>query len=349
MGNTRSVVRSHRLQIRLRYPALLLSGLILLGIAGCSREGSQTSASNAPGHKRTIVFVFKVAGIPYSAACRRGAEEAAKKLGINVEYMAPQQALADMQRDMIETQIVRHPDAIVISPDDSEAIKPVIAEAMRKGIKVFTWDSDSKTSRRIFYVAAVDDVQIGEDIANALAKAINYQGKVLIMSGGRGADNLNKHVEGMEMAFSKYPGITVIKPVLYNDDDKSKAVNMAIEALQQHPDVAGIACANSPSPPACGEALERTGKIGKVKVWGLALPSETRPYLKDGSVTGLYLWNPAQLTYLAAVLVNNDLNGHPPVNGETLDHVGKITYKDGQVTLPIRLTITKQNVDQFNF
>ncbi|HLI49931.1 MAG TPA: autoinducer 2 ABC transporter substrate-binding protein [Chthonomonas sp.] len=331
-------------------------GLLVLGLslAGCSKEtpSSGGSSSVAQGGKPKIVFVFKVGGISYSDACKAGAEQANNdpKIDATVEYEAPDQASAGKQAEIIDQARVGGANAIVVSPDDAQAVVPALDKAADAGIQTFTWDSDAPTSKRKFYVAAVDDVQIGVDIADALAKAIGGKGKVLIFSGQRTAQNLNKHVEGMLEGFKKYPGITVAQPIYYNDDDKTKAVALAVQALQANPDAVGIACANSVSPPAAGEALRKLGRVGKVKVWGLALPSETRTYLKDGSVTGLYLWDPTKLTYYTAYLVRQALRGEMPKDGERLPGLAQPIQVNGPiVTLPLRITITKDNVDQFHF
>ena len=328
---------------------------LLFLISGCSKEPTSTStplSSDAHGGKPKIVFIFKVGGISYSDACKAGAEEANsdKAVGAKVEYEAPDQASAGKQADIIDQARVGGANAIVISPDDAEAVVPALNRAVDSGIQTFTWDSDAPASKRKFYVAAVDDVQIGADIADALAKSVGEKGKVLIFSGQRTAENLNKHVQGMIAEFKKYPNITVVQPVYYNDDDKTKAVALAVQALQANPDAVGIACANSVSPPSAGEALRKLSKVGKIKVWGLALPSETKTYIEDGSVTGLYLWDPKQLTFLTAELVSDALKGKMPVTGETLPGMkGTLKVNGPIVTLPIKIAITKQNIDQFNF
>ncbi len=342
----------------------LFLGVCALALIGCSKEqpntapagsagqvGTQASAGSGGGKKR-IVFVFKKGGISYSEACKEGADQANADPNLNVEvtYQASTEGTAARQDEIIEQAIVRHVDAIVVSPVDAKAIVPAIDKANAAGIQVFTWDSDAPDSKRKFYVAAVDDVKIGTDIADALAKSIGGKGKVLIFSGQSTAENLNKHIQGMEIGFKQYPGITVAQPYYYNDDDRDKAGKMAVEALQANPDTAGIACSNSPSPPAAGEALRKLSKVGQVRVWGLALPSETKTYLKDGSVTGLYLWDPKQLTYLTARLVKDALDGKMPQDGEEIPGVpGKIAVSGAIVTLPLRLQITKENVDQLNF
>ncbi len=344
-------------QRRLSLLALLFGGWIA---AGCSQESSppapaeKSAASKtgaaSPRTKKKIVFVFKVGGISYSEACKAGAEQANADSALNaeVEYQASVEGTAEKQADIVRQAIVGKADAIVISPVDAKAISPAIEEAALKGVRVFTWDSDAPQSKREFYVAAVDDVQIGVQIGNALAKSVGEKGKMLLFSGQRTAANLNLHLQGVETALKRYPGISLQQPYLYNDDLKDRATSMAVQALQANPDAVGIACVNSPSPPAAGEALRKLQRVGRVKVWGLALPSETKAYLLDGSVTGLYLWNPQRLTYETAKLVRSALDGKPPQEGASIEG-GKISVKNGIVTLPLGLEINKANVESLKF
>ena len=323
----------------------LLALAIVLG--GCGKPKEQVAGAKS---KRTIVFVFKLVGIPYGNACERGAIQAAKDLGVNVEFTGPAKGgdIAGQIR-IIENQISRGVDAIVISANDPNSIRPVIDKATARGIKVFMWDSDAPDTKRIFYVAAADDVGIGADILDRLVAEIGGKGKIGLMSGGQGALNLNLHIDGFMERLKKYPNIELVKPTLYNNDQPQQAQSGVAGLLQSHPDLAGIAAINSPGPPGAARAVIAAGRAGKVKIWGLSLPSENRQYLKDGTVNGLILWDPAKLTYLAAKLVNDYLNGKKPVDGMEVKDIGKLSVsKTGIIIMP-GVVITKDNVDQFDF
>lgn len=337
----------------------MLATLSILCIIGCTPEETKPTAGTGKdsgevtgeaGKKKKIVFVFKIGGISYSEACKAGATQANDdpELNVEVQYQAATEGTSEKQRDIIEQAIVGKADAIVVSPVDAKAIVPSLQSAVEKGVRVFTWDSDAPESPREFYVAAVDDVQIGVDIADALAKEVGEKGKVLIFSGQKTAENLNLHVDGAVKGFQKYPNIKVGKQVYYNDDATDKAKSVALAALQANPDTVGIACMNSVSPRGAAEALRTLKKVGKVKVWGLGLPTENNTYLKDGSITGLYLWDPQKLTYMTAKMVKMALDNKAPKDGDSLPE-GKIMVNKGIVTLPLRLDINKDNVDTFKF
>lgn len=346
------------MKLKMVFAAGLLVCLVLAGFGCSKRESAQsTSITTLPGDtnsasakRNKIVFVAKVIGIPYFKVCERGMRQAAEEFGIDAEFLGPAKG-GDVigQINIIEDQIARKVDAIVISPNDDKAVKPVVSKAMKAGIKVFTWDSDAPETERIFYVAAADDVKIGVDIADALAREMNYKGKVGIMTGGVGALNLNLHVDGVRKGLKKYPHIKIVSPLLVNNEQPQQAMSVVASMLQAHPDLGGLACVNSPGPPGAARAVIQAGKAGKVKIWGLSLPSENKEYLKKDVVQGLILWDPAKLTYATTKLVNDYLNGQEPVDGMEIPGVGKLEVRDtGEIIAP-GLTITKDNVDWFDF
>ena len=344
---------------------LALGTVALAALSGCSKEGAsdtktggevsttapKTGDAKPSGGKKKIVFVFKVGGISYGEACKRGAEQASADPAINadVQYQAATEGTSEKQSQIVEQAIVGKADAIVVSPVDAKAIVPALNKAEEAGIKVFTWDADAPTSKRTFYVSAADDVEIGAAILDSLVKSMGGEGKVLVYSGQRTAENLNLHIQGVEEAAKKNPRVVLAQPYVYNEEDKGKAVSVVTQALQANPDIKGIAGINSLAPPSAGEAIRKLGLIGKVKVWGLALPSDTKAYLQDASVTGIYLWDPQKLTYYTAKLVREALDGKMPKDGDELKGEGKIMVKGGIVTLPLKVEITKENVDKFPF
>lgn len=329
--------------------AAAVAAVVTAVFAGCAGKGPGSGGASGPADKPHVVFVFKVLGIPYADSLQQGADRAAEELGMKVELLGPATG-NDIQGqiNMIEDQIARKVDAIVVSPNDPDSVKPVLERAAKAGVKVYTWDSDAPEETRRFYVAGCDDVQIGLDIADHLAKDIGEKGKVAIMTGGLTARNLMLHVDGVRKGLKAYPGITVVDPLLANNDQKDQAIKGAISMLQKNPDLAGFACVSSPGAPGVAEALIQTGKAGKVKVWGLSLPSEIRDHVKKGVVNGAILWNPADLTFATAYLVKNDLAGKAPADGDEIPGIGKIGVKGSQVVAP-GVVITKENIDDLDF
>ena len=333
----------------LRYA--LAAALAASLMAGCAQKaGGPEQTSGADAGKPHIVFVFKVMGIPYADSLAEGVKRANEELGVKAEIIGPTTG-NDIQGqvNMIMDQIARKVDAIVISANDANSVKPAMDAAKKAGIKVYTWDSDSPGSGREFYVAGCDDVQIGRDVAKRVVDEMGGKGKIAIMTGTLTANNLRMHVDGANEELKKHPGITVVDPLLACNDQKDQAIKGAISMLQKTPDLGGFVALCSPAAPGIAEALMQTGKVGKVKVWGISLPSEVRDYIKKGAISGALLWNPADMTYATAMLVRDHVkSGKMPVDGQEIPGVGKIKVTADQAVIP-GVVISKDTVDTFDF
>ena len=89
----------------------------------------------------SIALIAKVAGIPFFDAVNSGAQEAAKELGIKVNYVNPVDPTAEAQIEVIEAQILQGVGGITVSANDPDALVPVMKKAMGKKISVTSWDS----------------------------------------------------------------------------------------------------------------------------------------------------------------------------------------------------------------
>jgi rhamnose transport system substrate-binding protein len=100
------------------------------------------------------------------------------------------------------------------------------------------------------------------------------------------------------------------------------------------------------------QAVQDANKIGKVFTVGLGTPQSMKPYLAKGSSSSAILWNVENLGYLTA-WTGAQLAQDKPI-AETNDVGGglpPIKYDPASKTLLLGppLSITKDNVDQFNY
>ncbi len=112
---------------------------------------------------------------------------------------------------MIEILIRKKVQAISISLNEPKPVEPVIAEGMKQGILMMMFDSDLPNSQRVMYIGT-DNKAAGRTMGETMAKLLNGQGKVGIITGGLGALNLNQRIEGfqgrdrVEHPGRRYPG-----------------------------------------------------------------------------------------------------------------------------------------------
>ncbi|MEA4895806.1 MAG: substrate-binding domain-containing protein, partial [Oscillospiraceae bacterium] len=124
-----------------------------------------------------------------------------------------------------------------------------------------------------------------------------------------------------------------------------------LDLLTTYPDLKGVIAFGSQGPLGAAEAVKESGLVGKFAVVGNVVPSEASAYLKDGSITEGYLWNPADSGYACVYTANQLLSGGkvddgkfevPGIGAPTLSDENVLAYDD-------TLVITKDNADTLGF
>ncbi len=265
-------------------------------------------ASHAQKKQWHIAIVPKALTGEYWVRCKKGAEAAAKQFGVKLTFIGPSaETEVDKQIDIVENLITRGVDAIGISPCDGKALVPVIEKAIAKGITVVTVDSDAKTDKRLAYIGT-DNEKAGEIAAKELAKLMGGKGKVLIIQGVPGAENLMQRVKGFKRVIAKYPQIKIVSEQACQSD-QTKALDITENALTAHPDLGGIFGVNAPGAPGAAQAVKAAGKTGKVKIVGFdALPDTVR-YCAEGVIQAIVEQRPYRMGYLAVRYLKEALEG----------------------------------------
>ncbi len=228
----------------MRLPLVVLLCLTLMALLGCTRKTETTSQQPAPAgsEQRTYRFAIipKQLDNPVFNYAKMGALGAAAKLGnVEIYWNAPETNDEAKQAQIFETYVRQKVDGIAVSCVNAEIMRRVIDKAVEQGIPVVTWDSDSPNSKRqAFY--GMDDYEAGKTIGEELAKLIGGKGKVAILSGVQGAQNLTTRIQGVQDALKEYPDIRVVTTV-YCNDDATRAESLINSVMQQHPDLAGWA------------------------------------------------------------------------------------------------------------
>lgn len=329
-------------------------------IVGALVATAVTPASAAvPGIKTglKIAIMPKAVNIGYFTAWDKGAQKACKEIGAKCTYLGPTEATGPAQVQFINKVIQQKYDVLVISAADQNAIVPSLKKAKAAGITVVTSDADvaaaSASSRVVSVLPAASD-RIGTAEVDWIAEAVGKKGSIAVLSASATAANQNAWIAAMGPYLTKkYPnmswvGGTVEKSTFYGDDDATKSTAQFAAILSQYPDVAGII-----SPTTVGvlaAAIEKKAKNAKVKVTGLGLPSQMAPYIEDGTVEKVGLWNPIDLGYVAVYAAARAESGTFKGSVGSSFQAGTKTYKvtkGGVVFLGDPFTFTKKNIATF--
>ena len=219
----------------------LLACLTLGWLTGCERN-----LNNAPppqSKKLAIAWIPKALNNPVFEIGRAGALKKAAELRaatgreIEIVYRGPESSDASEQARIVREVIAAGVDAIAISCNDPEVCKAPIDEAVAAGIPVMTWDADAPASKRFTYLG-IDNYQGGKASAALLVRFMGTSGKVAILSGVAGAENLDARVRGFQDGLAAYSGIELVKTV-YCNDDAQRGVELVEQVMQENPALTG--------------------------------------------------------------------------------------------------------------
>ena len=277
--------------------------LATAAIAAVAFVGAPTQA-HAAGLK--IAIMPKAVNNGYFTAWNQGAQKACKEIKATCTYLGPTEATGPAQVQFINQVIQKKYDVLVISAADQNAIVPSLNKAKAAGIKIVTSDADvatSAASSRVVAVLPAASARIGTAEVDWIAAATGGKGKIAVLSAAATAANQNAWIAAMgPYLTSKYPnmswvGGTVDKSVFYGNDDPTTSTAQFDAILSQYPDVAGIIAPTTVG--VLAAAQEKKAKSAAVHVTGLGLPSQMAPYIEDGTVEKVGLWNPIDLGYVA--------------------------------------------------
>src|SRR4029453_6561306 len=92
--------------------------------------------AQAADKMRVIFITHGQAGDPYWNAIKNGLAEAAKTFNADVQYEAPDVFDMTAMGKMIDSAVATHPDGIVVSIPDADALRAPIGAAIAAGIPV---------------------------------------------------------------------------------------------------------------------------------------------------------------------------------------------------------------------
>jgi rhamnose transport system permease protein len=310
---------------------------------------SQTQASPAI-RKLTIGMMPKAKGDPYFISCEKGAEDAVQELGDDLIWDGPTDLDPAKQNEVIEAWITRGVDAIAVSVENKQAISTVLRKARSRGIRVIAWDADAEPDARDFFINQATPRGIGYTLSDEAARILGGRGNFAIITASLTAANQNEWIKYIkERLATKYPQLKLIA-IQPSEGDRDRAFAETQNVLKVYPEVKLVMAIAAPAVPGAAEAVKQSGRKD-VKVIGLSLPNMCKPYIKDGTVESIVLWNTGNLGYLTVQAA------HALVAG-TLKHgdhqfsagrLGMIEVVNDQVMLGRPLIFNKANIDQFDF
>lgn len=297
--------------------ALTLSGLAAMALPAVAQA------------KPKVIGVALASDLnPFYIAMKRGIQERAKELGVDVVFVTANEDIAK-QVNGIQDLVARKVDGILASPIDSVAVASAYAAAGKAGIPVISIARHANSPAQSAFVS-MDEPKIGADIANWIAKRIGGKGKIAMITGPAGAETFRAIAGGIDTALKAYPGITVV----YRKDaalTREMGLKLAEDALVAHPDLVAIYAANDELALGAAQAVNAAGKKDQVVITGMNGIPPALKAVQSGNLGMTVELNPVAWGKLGVDTMVNYLKGIKP---------------SGVVAAPYVL-VDKSNVDQF--
>lgn len=166
------------------------------------------------------------------------ANQAYMELGLTEELIV-ESADVDVQgqTQQIQNLINRGVDAIIINPNDQNALNPIIEEAVAAGVVVIAVDQEISAEGAINVVT--DQREWARISARWLAEQLGGEGDVVLIEGVVGHPANEARMAGVEDVFAENPGINVVGRDTGNWDQATGQQVMS-NFLASLPNIAGV-------------------------------------------------------------------------------------------------------------
>lgn len=276
--------------------------------------------------------------LPYWQNAAAGLVAAAKQMNVGAEMVGPDTYDPKAQVDALHKAIAAKPSGILVSASDSELLKPVIDEAVGRGIPVIAIDSDARDSKRLLFIGTENHLAgtIGGEV---VAKKLNGKGNVIIFT-IPGQDNLRQRLHGYEAAFSSHPQIKVVQTVDVKGDPRI-AFDKTVEIVEKKAaSVDAFVCLEATACPEVAEVLDRN-KVKDKLVVAMDADQRTLEWIQKGLIAATVVQKPYTMAYYGVKMLD-DLHHHTP---PSLD---RNWSQDTFSPLPTRVDTGAVLVDQSN-
>jgi len=266
---------------------ILVLGMLVSVLSGCSSSSKVNEGEKAgeQGEEQLhFVYVSPLLAHPIWLVAKDGFDTACKELGIQGDWVGPQNISPEEMAKLIETAIVEKADAII-----TQGLVPAapLKGAEEAGIPVLVVDSDIPDAKKLAYFGKDPAVQ-AELFLEHVEKKYGKDTKlnVAIQVAALNYEIAQEQIAAIEKAFEKHPGGFEIVSTSESKSDKMKATTEWQNTFKAYPEINVAINLAAEAGPACANVVEENGLSDKVAVFAVDDMEETLDLIKSGSIDG---------------------------------------------------------------
>jgi ribose transport system substrate-binding protein len=265
--------------------------------ASCNRAPATALAPGRP----TVALVLKTLNHPFFVDMRRGAQEAADRLGVTLQVQAAEREIdVEKQMQIVENLIQTGIQALVITPSGSREIVSALVKAKNAKIPIIIVDTrvDAKAAAdagvKTETFVGSDNYAGGKLAGEYLVKAAGGKAHVGILEGIPGHETGDSRMRGFRDAVKDAAGVTIVASQPANWE-RDQGFNVFQNMLQAHPDIDSVFACSDLMALGAVEAIAAANKTGKIRVIGFDALDDAKKAIAAGTMEASVAQFPAEM------------------------------------------------------
>src|ERR1700680_456256 len=226
---------------------------------------------------------------PFYIAMLRGIRARAQELGWEVATVSSNEDKLK-QINGVQDLVAKGVKGVLISPIDAVGVNAAYDAAAAAKIPIVSLARGSTSPNQTIHVA-MDEVQVGRDIAEWTAKKLGGKGKVAMLLAPSGAPTFRNLAQGYTETMAKYPDIQIV----FKTDGpltRERGLKNTEDALVANPDLKAIYSANDDLALGAMQAVLAANRNGQTIVTGMNGVPPALHAVKDGNIAMTVELNP---------------------------------------------------------
>ena len=281
------------------------SFVLILALAACALSCNREAPDTAKNSKPTVALVLKTLNHPFFVDMRRGAQEAADRLGVTLQVQAAEREIdVEKQMQIVENLIQTGIQALCITPSGSREIVSALVKARDAKVPIVVVDTrvdekaaaDAGVHTETF--VGSDNYEGGKLAGDYLLKVSGGKARVGILEGIPGHETGDSRLRGFRDAVKAAPGVSIVASQPANWE-RDQGFNVFQNMLQAHPDIDSVFACSDLMALGALEAIAAAGKTGKIRVIGFDALDDAKKAIGEGTMAASVAQFPSEMGRVA--------------------------------------------------
>ncbi|MDQ6743075.1 MAG: sugar ABC transporter substrate-binding protein [Candidatus Dormibacteraeota bacterium] len=258
-----------------------IPGLAAFLEACSSPQGGAVSGGGGQTRSVKLAVVTHGQGSdPFWSVVKNGVTQAGKDMGVSVTYDAPPTFDMVAMSQLIDAQVAKKPDGLIVSIPDASALSKSITAAVSAGIPVVSINSGSDVYKQLGILTHIGQTEELAGITGGEQMGAAGVRNGLVVNQEQGNAGLEARARGFQAGLGKSGGTSTTLVVdLKNPTDTQQKVSAALSKNYD-----GILTLGPTGAGPTIKALQDGGKLGKIKLATFDLSADVLTNIDQGNM-----------------------------------------------------------------